>query len=309
MDKENCCHHHHEHGHHHHHATTIQKGMEAKFIIAIIINLLFVGMEYFLGIVYNSVGLIADAGHNLSDIGGLAISLAAIIMHKKSHTPNFTYGFKKATILASLINAVVLLAVVGFIIYESIEKIISPAPSGGWAIIITAGVGIIVNGFTVFLLSDGSKDDLNIKGAYLHMLADTLVSLGVVVAGVVILLTDWVLIDPIIGLVIGLIILIGSKGLLCESVKLVLDGTPEAVNFEEIFAMMKKSANVLDVHHVHVWALSTTENALTAHVVLADVGLLEQTKKELKELFKHYNINHSTLEFESPDFSCEDHCS
>lgn len=295
-------HHHHDHHDHHHHGFSPETG--TRFLIAIALNLLFVIAEFALGFRYDSAGLLADAGHNLGDVGGLVISLAAFFMLKKKADQTFTYGFKKATVLAAFINSLLLTAAVVLIVWECVEKFRSGAAVNGLAVMGTAAAGIAVNGFTVLLLSKGQKRDINIKGAYLHMLADTLVSIGVVVSGALILWTGAAWIDPVIGLVIAGIICWSGAGLFRESLHLILDGVPELVNLPHLSAKLHEIENVAGIHHLHVWAISTTENALTAHIKLEDLARMEDTRSQLKDFLHHQGISHATLEFESASFPC-----
>ena len=295
-------HHYHDHHDHHHHGFSPETG--TRFLIAIALNLLFVIAEFALGFQYDSAGLLADAGHNLGDVGGLIISLTAFFMLKKKADQTFTYGFKKATVLAAFINSLLLVAAVGLIVWECVEKFRSGAAVNGLAVMGTAAAGIAVNGFTVLLLSKGQKRDINIKGAYLHMLADTLVSIGVVVSGALILWTGAAWIDPVIGLVIAGIICWSGTGLFRESLHLILDGVPESVDLPHLSAKLHEIENVAGIHHLHVWAISTTENALTAHVKLKDLARMEDTRSHLKEFLHHQGISHATLEFESASFPC-----
>lgn len=295
-------HHYHDHHDHHHHGFSPETG--TRFLIAIALNLLFVIAEFALGFQYDSAGLLADAGHNLGDVGGLIISLTAFFMLKKKADQTFTYGFKKATVLAAFINSLLLVAAVGLIVWECVEKFRSGAAVNGLAVMGTAAAGIAVNGFTVLLLSKGQKRDINIKGAYLHMLADTLVSIGVVVSGALILWTGAAWIDPVIGLVIAGIICWSGTGLFRESLHLILDGVPESVDLPHLSAKLHEIENVAGIHHLHVWAISTTENALTAHVKLKDLARMEDTRSHLKEFLHHQGISHATLEFESASYPC-----
>ena len=294
--------HHHDHHDHHHHGFSQETG--TRFLIAIALNLLFVIAEFALGFRYDSAGLLADAGHNLGDVGGLVISLAAFFMLKKKADQTFTYGFKKATVLAAFINSLLLVAAEVLIVWECVEKFRSGAAVNGLAVMGTAAAGIAVNGFTVLLLSKGQKRDINIKGAYLHMLADTLVSIGVVVSGALILWTGAAWIDPVIGLVIAGIICWSGTGLVRESLHLILDGVPESVDLPHLSAKLHEIENVAGIHHLHVWAISTTENALTAHIKLKDLARMEQTRSLLKDFLHHQGISHATLEFESASFPC-----
>ena len=294
--------HHHDHHDHHHRGFSPETG--TRFLIAIALNLLFVIAEFALGFRYDSAGLLADAGHNLGDVGGLVISLAAFFMLKKKADQTFTYGFKKATVLAAFINSLLLTAAVVLIVWECMEKFRSGATVNGLAVMGTAAAGIAVNGFTVLLLSRGQERDINIKGAYLHMLADTLVSIGVVVSGALILWTGAAWIDPVIGLVIAGIICWSGAGLFRESLHLILDGVPESVNLPHLSAELNEIENVAGIHHLHVWAISTTENALTAHIKLQDLTRMEDTRSLLKDFLHQHGISHATLEFESASYPC-----
>ena len=294
--------HHHDYHDHQHRGFSPETGK--RFLIAIALNLLFVIAEFALGFRYDSAGLLADAGHNLGDVGGLVISLAAFFMLKKKADQTFTYGFKKATVLAAFINSLLLTAAVVLIVWECVEKFRSGAAVNGLAVMGTAAAGIAVNGFTVLLLSKGQKRDINIKGAYLHMLADTLVSIGVVVSGALILWTGAAWIDPVLGLVIAGIICWSGTGLFRESLHLILDGVPESVDLPHLSAKLHEIENVAGIHHLHVWAISTTENALTAHIKLKDLARMEQTRSLLKDFLHHQGISHATLEFESASFPC-----
>ncbi len=302
----------HAHSHHHHAGESIWAANQPDsatgraFLLGIGLNAGFVVAEFAVGVVYNSMGLLADAGHNLGDVGGLAISLAAFGLARKRRAVNYTYGFRKATVLASLANAMILLLAVGAIMLECVRKFMHPEPVGGWPIIITAGVGIVINALTMMLFNRGRHRDLNVKGAYLHMLADTLVSVGVVVAGGLILWTGWSVLDPIVGMVIGLVILASTWGLLRESVRLSLDGVPNGIELEELLGHMRRMEHVQDVHHVHVWPISTTENALTAHVIVNDFSALESVKKSMRAELAEHGVTHSTLEFELPGCGCQD---
>lgn len=298
----------HHHDHHHHHHAEFDPSAGTRFLIAIALNLIFVGAEFFLGFRYGSAGLLADAGHNLGDVGGLCIALIAFFMMKKTADDRFTYGYKKATVLAAFANAVILAAAIVLIVWECVEKFRSGTVASGMAIMATAAAGIAVNGFTVVLLSRGREHDLNIKGAYLHMLADTLVSFGVVLSGALIWWTDAAWIDPAVGLVIAAVILYSSWGLFRESVRLALDGVPEHIDAAKIAAELAAADNVAGIHHLHIWAVSTVENALTAHVKLRDLEKLDETRELLKTLLRDAGIRHATLEFESAEFDCHELC-
>ena len=300
--------HHHEHHHHHHHVAADNGQMRKVLWAAILLNLLFVGVEAGVGLWQDSLSLLSDAGHNLSDVFSLVlvvVGLHLVQVHSNSH---YTYGYKKSTILISLANAILLLVAVGVIIAESVHKLREPVAIDGSVISWTAGVGILVNGLTTVLLMRGQKDDLNIRGAFLHMAADTLVSVGVVISGMVISFTGWFIIDPIISIVIAIVILFSTWELLRDSMRLALDGVPEGIEVEEVVQLMSDTDHVTNVHHLHIWAMSTTENALTAHVVVDDEHEASGVRKALKETLRTQGITHATIEIESGDNCCDKSC-
>ncbi|MDL2320557.1 cation diffusion facilitator family transporter [Alistipes sp. OttesenSCG-928-B03] len=276
----------------------------------IALNLVFVAVEFIFGLVIDSVALMSDAGHNLSDVVSLALSLMAFRLAQQKPTARYTYGRKKSTVVVSLANACILLIAVGVIIWESIEKLQHPEPVQGGIIAWVAGVGILINAFTAWLFMRYRKNDLNVRGAFLHMAADALVSVGVLVSGIVIINTGWYVIDPIIGILIAVVILVSTWGLLRDSVRLSLDGVPLGMNTAEIAHSIKDSdERVKEVHHLHVWPLSTTENALTAHVVVDSTADTEALKHKIRERLKGEGIGHSTLEFELPGEKEREGCS
>lgn len=269
-------------------------------------NFIFVIAEFTVGYISNSIGLMSDAGHNLSDVASMGLALFACILATRHANGKYTYGYKKSTILVSVANAVILLVAVALIMIESISKIIRPENVEGDWIIITAAIGVLINGFTTWLFNKDRKKDLNIKATYMHMLADTLVSVGVIISGIAIKFTGWNIIDPIIGLVIALIILHSTWDILRESIRLALDGTPEQFDIEDISSRMQSVEGVENVHHIHIWAISTTEYALTAHVVISSLNDLPAIKAKLKEVLDEAGIRHSTLEFEDAAHRCQD---
>ncbi len=292
--------HHHGHdGHLHHHDADA-----FRLSLAILVNVAFVAAEFAAGLHWKSSGLTADAGHNLSDVGGLGVSLLAVLMTHLPPTKRFSYGFHKGTVLASLLNAALLLTAVAFIVTECVERLLHPVTPPGLPIIIVAAVGIFVNGGTALLLEHGHSHDLNMKGAYLHMLADTLVSVGVVVSGALILLTRWQWLDPLIGLVIATIILCSSMGLLKESVILALDGVPAKFDLAKVSSQLTGIEGVENIHHLHVWPLGTTRVALTAHVVISDESRRTIILKSVNACLHELGILHSTLEFETSGTPC-----
>ncbi len=301
--------HEHHHHHHHHHSMATDNGQMRKILwIAIILNLLFVGVEAGVGLWQNSLSLLSDAGHNLSDVFSLVLVVVGLHLVKIHSNEHYTYGYKKSTILISLANALLLLVAVGVIVAESVHKLREPAPIDGSVISWTAGVGILINGLTTLLLMRGQKGDLNIRGAFLHMAADTLVSIGVVISGIIIKHTGWFIIDPIISILIAVVILISTWELLRDSMRLALDGVPEGIEIEEVAQMMRDTDHVTGVHHMHIWAMSTTENALTAHVVVDDEHEAFAVRKALKEALRSHGITHATIEIENSKGCCDKEC-
>lgn len=285
----------HEHDHHH---TTNITSLNKAFIIGIVLNLLFVITEFGAGLWFNSLALLSDAGHNLSDVVSLALALLAFKLAKVKSNDKYTYGYKKSTILVSLLNAVILLIAVGAILVESIEKLRHPAEVPGTAIAWVAGVGIIINGITAMLFMKDKEKDLNVKGAYLHMAADALVSVGVLASGLIISWTGFYIIDPIIGILVAIAILVSTWRLLHDSIRLSLDGVPVGIDTENVIGIIDSTPGVKSVHHVHIWAISTTEVALTAHIVTEQIEEMEDIKEEIRHRLTDSGINHATLEFD-----------
>ncbi len=296
-----------EHHHDHHHHPTSVQSLSGVFILSIIINVLFVLIESGVGLWQNSLSLLSDAGHNLGDVFSLLLVLIAFRLAKVQQNERFTYGYRKSTVLVSLLNAVILLIAVGAIVIESIHKFSEPTEVNGIAVSWTAGVGIIINGATTLLLMRGQKNDLNVRGAFLHMAADTLVSVGVVISGIVIHYTGLTIIDPIVSLVIAAVILISTWELLSDSLRLAVDGIPDGVDLKEIEQLLGEEEHVTGVHHIHVWAISTTETALTAHIVVDDLSYWPQVKESLKHSLAEHSVGHATLEPETSKNHCHDH--
>ena len=292
--------------HHHHEHQEITGSLNNIFIISIVLNLLFVITEAVVGFVYNSLGLLSDAGHNLSDVFSLLLALFAFRMSRRQGNRHFTYGYKKITVLASLTNAIILLIAVGAIITESVYKLRHPEPVSGAAVSWTAGVGIVINGLTTWLLMKNRKHDLNVHGAFLHMAMDTLVSVGVVISGIIIIYTGFVLVDTLVSIVIAVIILISTWNLLKESIFMSLDAVPASIDMDEVEQCISRTEGVKCWHHLHVWAVSTTENAATVHIVIEDVGKMEHIKHELKHSLAEKGIQHSTIECELTGTDCCD---
>ena len=294
----------HEHSHQHSHAINAES-LNKAFIIGIVLNLAFVVIEFAAGFWFDSLALLSDAGHNLSDVVSLVLALLAFRLAKVKANERYTYGYKKSTILVSLLNAVILLVAVGAIVIESIHKLNNPAVVPGGAIAWVAGVGVLINAFTAFLFMKDKEKDLNVKGAYLHMAADALVSVGVLVAGIVISRTGWYIIDPIIGLIVAVVILISTWNLLHDSLRLRLDGVPTSIDSQKVVEAIRALPGVDDVHHIHIWAISTTENALTAHIVLKQPESMQEVKHLIRHRLEDFGIGHATLEFEVPGEHCE----
>lgn len=294
-------HHHHHHHEHNHRLTSLNKA----FITGIVLNLSFVAVEFGAGFYYNSLGLLSDAGHNLGDVASLVLAMLAFRLEKVRPNSRYTYGYRKSTVLVSLLNAVILLVAVGVIIAESVEKLIHPAPVAGSAIVWTAGAGVVINALTAWLFMKDKDKDLNVKGAYLHMAADTLVSVGVVVSGFIIMYTGWYIVDPVIGMLIAVVIIVSTWRLLYDSLRLSLDGVPVGIDSGKVKQAILETPGVADCHHLHIWALSTTETALTVHVVIDDVRRMEEVKHRLKHRLEEEGIHHVTLEVECKGCLCD----
>jgi cobalt-zinc-cadmium efflux system protein len=281
---------------------------DIRFALGISLNIIFVVIELFFGNKFGSTGLIADAVHNLGDVFGLVISWLGFFIGKFKKSNNFTFGLKNATIIASFVNALILLFGVFYIFIESYTKLSQNNHPYGLGIMAVAGVGIIINMLTAFLFLSGSKNDLNIKGAYLHMMFDALISLGVVLSGALMLLFPFGIIDILTSIAIGIIIIFSTWGLFKESLKLLFSGVPAGVKYSEIESMLLSTPNVKEIHDLHIWALSTTQNALSVHIITtiesSKGGLLKNIQFQLKEKFK---ITHTTIQIEDTD-ECEGGC-
>jgi cobalt-zinc-cadmium efflux system protein len=295
-----------EHNHSHNHNINLGNA----FKTGITINILFIVLEATCGFLSNSMALVADAGHNLSDVLALVFSWVAVILSQRKPTLKFTYGFRRSTILIALLNTVLLLAAVAFIVWETIERLGKPIEINSNSVIVVAAIGIVVNGFTAWLFMKGKKHDLNIRSAFVHFIADALVSLGVVVAGVIMAFTGITWIDSIVSFAIIAVILYSSYHLLIDSVNLALDAVPENVNIEEVREYLKRLPEVADIHDLHIWALSTTESALTVHLSTnrqTDVAFITNIQNSLHERF---DIEHATIqvEFGNSELECDTNC-
>lgn len=289
--------HSHSFGHHHHHGDPHTQGR--AFVIAIILNSLFVALEFGYGFAANSTALMADAGHNLSDVLGLLLAWGATLLARKVPDQRYTYGLRSSSILAALGNAVLLFVACGAIAWEAIQRFSAPPPVASLTVMLVAGAGIGVNGISAWLFMRGAKNDLNVRGAYLHMAADAAVSLVVVLAGLGMLLTGWYWLDPLLSLLIVAVILVGIWGLLREAVGLVLNAVPASIDLAAVQTFLLQQPGVSAVHDLHIWAMSTTESALTVHLVMpaghpGDAALDAITDT----LAERFAIQHSTLQVE-----------
>ncbi|MBE9125425.1 MULTISPECIES: cation diffusion facilitator family transporter [unclassified Coleofasciculus] len=285
--------------HGHEHAPT---NYNRAFAIGTALNLGFVIIEALFGFLTQSLALLADAGHNLSDVLGLLLAWGANILAQHPPTKHYTYGLGRSSILAALLNAIVLILVMGGIAWEAIRRFVNPSPVPGITIIVVAAVGVVINTVTALLFMSGRKEDLNIRGAFLHMAADALVSVGVVLAGVAILTTGWLWFDPIVSLIIVVVVVVGTWQLLRDSLRLALDAVPAGIEPQAVRTYLTERPGVAQVHDLHIWAMSTTETALTAHLVMpqgypGDAFLTET----VKELHDHFGVEHATLQVEIGD--------
>lgn len=297
----------HEHGHDdapghrhppggHHHAPA---SFGRAFAIGIVLNLAYVVGEAVYGVLAHSLALLADAGHNLGDVLGLAAAWLAEILGRRLPSQRFTYGLRRSSILSALSNAIVLLIVTGGIAWEAVRRLISPEPVAGKLIMIVAVVGILVNGGTALMFASGRKGDLNIRGAFLHMASDALMALAVVLAGALIWGTGWLWVDPAISLVVAVVIVAGTWSLLRHSLDLALDAVPPGIDCDAVEEFLRHLPGVTDLHDLHIWGMSTTETALTAHLVRPDLPtddtLLQRAAEDLRRL---YGIGHATFQVE-----------
>ncbi|WP_346856877.1 cation diffusion facilitator family transporter [uncultured Draconibacterium sp.] len=287
----------HNHSHTHSHKPNYNKA----FSIGISLNILFVLVEVFYGLIANSSALLADAGHNASDVLSLIFAWFAIWLATKKPKGRFTYGFKKTTILISVLNAFLLFGAVIAIAWSAIGKLNNPEPVAGTQVMIVAGIGVFINTITALMFLKGQKDDLNIKGAFLHMAADAGVSLGVVISGLLIVKTGLNWIDPIMSFIIILVIMWSTWKLFIESIRLALDAVPKNIELDEVKSTILNQNGVEGLHDIHIWAMSTTENALSAHLIAPNTNP-DQLLKDIQDILsKKYNINHLTLQIEKED--------
>lgn len=290
----------HGHGHHHGHHHGLPPGgtgLERAFPLAVALNVGFVVIEFGFGFLANSSALMADAGHNLSDVLGLLLAWGAAVLSRRQPSGRFTYGLRSTSILAALSNAMLLLVASGAIGLHAIQKLFEPTEVAGMVVMLVAGAGILVNGFSAWLFVAGRRHDLNQRAAYLHLLADAGVSLAVVLGGLAIVYTGWLWLDPALSLLIVVIIVIGTWDLLLESLRLSVNAVPAHIDLEAVTAYLASQQGVTEVNDLHIWAMSTTESALTVSLVMPDVAaddsLLDRLEQQLRERF---SIVHSTIQ-------------
>jgi len=302
--------HHHAHGHghshagHHHHGVP-PDGKSRAFAIAVALNIGIVILQVVYGFIAHSTALLADAGHNLSDVLGLVLAWGAIFLARRKTSARFTYGLRGSSILASLANAALLCVASGAIAWEAILRLTDPPVVGGVEVFAVAAAGLVINGFSAWLFMSGSKDDLNVRGAFLHMLGDAGVSAGVAVSGLIILFTGWYWVDPVMSMVVVAVVLYGTWGLLTESVKLALGAVPGQVDTQKIARYLARLPGVTNLHDLHVWALSTTENSMTVHLVMPG-GHPGDTfiDQIVAKLASDYSVHHTTIQI---DLGTSDH--
>lgn len=293
-------HHSHQHGHNHDHELS---NYNRAFIIGTILNVGFVAVEAIFGFLIDSLALLADAGHNLSDVLGLLLAWGASILAQRPPSKRFTYGLRRSSILAALFNAIILLLAMGAISWEAIQRFNNPTSSiPGTTIIWVAAIGVVINTVTALLFMSGRQGDLNIRGAFLHMAADAMVSLGVVLAGIAILITGWLWFDPVVSLIIVAVVVFGTWQLLRDALNLALDAVPNGIELLAVKTFLAELPGVAQVHDLHIWAMSTTETALTAHLIMPEGypgdAFLSQANRKLHD---NFGIKHATLQIEIGD--------
>ena len=294
----------HDHGQGHAHGHSPQNFNRA-FAIGVTLNLGFVLVEALFGLWANSLSLLADAGHNLSDVLALLLAWGASVLAQRAPSRRRTYGLRRSSVLVALFNALFLLFAVAAIAWEAVSRLADPQPISSGTVIVVASIGIAINAYTAWLFMAGKDSDMNIRGAYLHMAADAVISLGVVLAAIAMLYSGWLWLDPLVSLLIAIVIAFSTWGLLRESVDLALDAVPAHIQPDKVLAYLESLPGISDVHDLHIWAMSTTEVALTAHLVKPDGSLDDQLLADIAEqLQEHFAIQHSTLQFERGN-----HCS
>ncbi len=295
-----------EHKHSHTSPSLAATDINGSFIIGIVLNSVYVVVELLYGWQQNSTALLSDAVHNIGDISGLVLAFIAFRLLKVKANSIFTYGFKKGSVLASFINSILLAFAIGAIAWEGIKHIWHPVPTNGNVIMIVASIGIVVNFVSALLFRKKKDDDLNIKAAYWHLMADALVSLGVVIAGLIIKYTDWYFVDGLVAVLVAVVILFSTWSLFKDSIVAILDGVPSNIDAKEIEQHLLEIKGVKGIHHLHIWSISTSENGLTCHVEIDDLENIPRIKEKIKKELTEHNIAHSTLEFEINNENCND---
>ena len=293
--------------HNHSHGPAALTGINNAFVIGISLNLAYVVVQIIVGLNINSLSLLSDAGHNFLDVAGLVLAMLAFRLSDSKATARYTYGYKKASVLISLLNAVILLISIGAIGYEALLRFRNTEPLPGKTIAIIALIGIVINGVTAFMFYSGKDKDINIKAAFLHLASDTLVSVGLLAGGIIIYYTQLYWIDPLLSIIICFIILLSTWRLLRDSIRLSLDGVPENIDVEKIKSVILQTDGVQHIHHLHIWAISTSQNAMTGHIVIKDDMKnddLVRLKVRIKHELEHHNIHHTTLETEFENQPC-----
>lgn len=292
----------HHSGHHHGHAHGGASTMNGAFALAIALNLGFTAVEFIYGFIAHSSALMADAGHNLSDVLGLVLAWGGAWLARRAPDSRFTFGLRGSSILAALANAMFLMIACGAIGWDAFRRLLDPPEVASVTVMVVAAIGVLINTVSAWLFVKGSKEDLNLRGAFLHLAADAAVSVGVVLAGLVILYTGWNWLDPVTSLLITVVIVIGTWGLLRESLKMALNAVPAGIDLPEVDAWLRDQPGVTDIHDLHIWGMSTTETALTVHLVMPDGHPGDAWLDERAEQLHHrFRIGHSTFQVERGD--------
>ncbi|TAK37301.1 MAG: cation transporter [Saprospiraceae bacterium] len=292
--------------HNHSHTITSPNEINRSFLIGIALNTAYVVVEIYYGWRNNSTSLLSDAAHNVGDISGLLLAFLAFRLQHIKPSKIFSYGFRKGSIVASFINSILLAFAIGAIAWEGVHKILNPSPLSGSVIMWVALMGVVINFISALFFRKNQKGDLNIKAAYWHLMADALVSLGVVASGIIIQYTHWYALDGVTAIVIAVVVLFSTWNLFKDSAIAMLDGVPASIKADEIKAHLLEVEGVSDIHHIHIWGISTNETALTAHVIIEDVANMTLIKESIKTELMEHGIGHSTLEFETEKEKCLD---
>lgn len=290
--------------HNHSHTITNLNDINRSFIIGIILNMAYVIVEIIYGWRNNSTSLLSDAAHNVGDISGLLLAFLAFKLQKVKASKVFSYGYRKGSIVASFVNSILLAFAIGAIAWEGVHKILNPSPLSGSVIMWVALMGVVINFISALFFRSNKNEDINIKAAYWHLMADALVSFGVVVSGIVIHFTNWYALDGIMAIAVAIVVLFSTWNLFKDSAIAILDGVPASIDSDELKQHLLSVEGVKNIHHIHIWGISTNENALTAHVQIDDIARLLSIKKALKAELEEHNVKHSTLEFELLEENC-----